>query len=63
MKKRTKLDALTELVHTNIAKAQKQQKLWYDRSSRKRVVEPGQKVLLLLPKSDSGLIIGRDHTR
>ncbi|KAI4887612.1 hypothetical protein NFI96_008963 [Prochilodus magdalenae] len=37
-------------------KAQEHQKHWYDRAARKRVLQPGQKVLLLLPTSDTGLL-------
>ncbi|KAL1249493.1 hypothetical protein QQF64_020498 [Cirrhinus molitorella] len=54
IKMRDKLDALTEMV--NMAKAQQQQKKRYDQSSRNRVLSVGQKVLLLLPTSDSSLL-------
>ncbi len=50
------MDAMSELVHDNMTRAQQQQKAWYDKSSRKRTLVPGQKVLLLLPTSDNGLL-------
>ncbi|KAI4881763.1 hypothetical protein NFI96_000363 [Prochilodus magdalenae] len=37
-------------------KAQEQQKRWYDKAARKRVLKPRQKVLILLPTSDTGLL-------
>ncbi|KAI4879913.1 hypothetical protein NFI96_003643 [Prochilodus magdalenae] len=56
LKMRDKMSQLTELVHTKMQKSQKHQKHWYDRAARKRVLQPGQKVLLLLPTSDTGLL-------
>ncbi|XP_016381266.1 cytochrome P450 2K1-like [Sinocyclocheilus rhinocerous] len=53
---REKMDLLVEMVQFNMAEAQQRQKTWYDRSSRKRTLVPGQKVLLLLPTSDTGLL-------
>lgn len=53
---REKMDAMSELVHDNMTRAQQQQKAWYDKPSRKRTLVPGQKVLLLLPTSDNGLL-------
>ena len=40
-----KLSQLTEIVHENREKAQEQQKHEYDKAARKRVLEPGQKVI------------------
>lgn len=50
---REKMDTMAELVHTNMANAQKRQKAWYDQSSRKRTLSVGQKVLLLERRSKS----------
>lgn len=50
------MDTMSELVHDNMTRAQQQQKTWYDKSARKRTLIPGQKVLLLLPTSDNGLL-------
>jgi len=50
------MDSMAELVRVNMTKAQQHQKQWYDQSSRKRTLHPGQKVLLLLPTSDSSLL-------
>ncbi len=56
LRMREKMDSMAELVHITMAKSQQQQKSWYDQSSRQRTLNPGQKVLLLLPTSDSGLL-------
>lgn len=56
LRMRDKLDQLTTLAHDNMAKAQAQQKSWYDRSARSRSFEPGQKVMLLLPSAESSLL-------
>lgn len=56
MKMRVKLDTMTELMSANMTKAQQQQRYWYDQSSRKRMLTAGQKVLLLLPTSESSLL-------
>ncbi len=56
LRMREKMDSMAELVHITMAKSQQQQKSWYDQSSRQRTLTPGQKVLLLLPTSDSGLL-------
>ena len=52
---RERLDQMTELVQENMAKAQQQQKRWYDKTARSREFEPGEKVLLLLPTSTNKL--------
>ena len=52
---RERLEKMASLVQTNMAKAQDQQKRWYDRTSRKRVFQPGEQVLVLLPTSTSKL--------
>ncbi|XP_066509706.1 uncharacterized protein [Hoplias malabaricus] len=56
LKIRDKLSQLTSTVHENMEKAQVQQKHWYDKVARKRVLQIGQKVLILLPTSDTGLL-------
>lgn len=56
LKMREKLDSMTEVVNANMTKAQQQQKHWYDMSSKNRTLAPGQKVLLLLPTSESSLL-------
>ncbi|KAL1263609.1 hypothetical protein QQF64_006348 [Cirrhinus molitorella] len=56
LKMSEKLNTMTDLMTTNMAKAQQQQKHWYDQSSRKITLTPGQKVLLLLPTSESSLL-------
>ena len=44
------------MAHDNLAQAQSNQKTWYDRTARSRTFNPGQKVLLLLPSSESSLL-------
>lgn len=56
IKMREKMEVTTEMVKVNMTKAQQQQKQWYDKSSRKRTLTLGQKVLLLLPSSHSSLL-------
>ncbi|XP_042611929.1 uncharacterized protein LOC122144820 [Cyprinus carpio] len=56
IKMREKMDSMVEMVRSNMTNAQQQQKQWYDQSSRSRTLSPGQKVLLLLPTSDSSLL-------
>jgi hypothetical protein len=53
---RNKMEEMTELVRSNMEQAQSQQKTWYDKSARKRILQPGQKVLLLLPTSENKLL-------
>ena len=43
---RERLEKMASLVQTNMAKAQDQQKRWYDRTARKRVFQPGEQVLV-----------------
>lgn len=53
---RSRLEEMSALAHQNMELAQRKQKTWYDRKSRGRTFEPGQKVLLLLPTDDSKLL-------
>lgn len=48
---REKLASMTELVQLNLAKAQTNQKTWYDRMAHAREFKPGDRVLVLLPTS------------
>ena len=52
---RERLARMTKLVQENLARAQKQQKSWYDRNARSRAFEPGDQVLVLLPTATSKL--------
>lgn len=56
LKMREKLDQLSTLAHDNQIRSQSRQKTWYDRNARLRTFQPGQKVLLLLPSSESSLL-------
>lgn len=56
LKMRDKLEMFQELAIDNLVQAQERQKKSYDKASRRRVFREGQKVLLLLPTSDSGLL-------
>ena len=53
---RERLEKMTELVQENLSRAQKQQKVWYDRNARNREFQPGDQVLVLLPTSTNKLI-------
>lgn len=56
LKMREKLEQLSSRAHDHLAKAQIQQKVWYDQTARSRSFIPGEKVLLLLPSSESSLL-------
>jgi hypothetical protein len=56
LKMRDKLEELSSLAHDNLAQDQASQKTWYDRTARSHTFNPGQKVLLLLPSSESSLL-------
>ena len=53
---REKMEEMTELVRSNLEKVQHRQKVWYDKKARQRTLQPGQKVLLLLPTSENKLL-------
>ncbi|CAI5638198.1 unnamed protein product [Oreochromis niloticus] len=53
---REKLQQMSELAQSHMAAAQKQQKTLFDRKARHRSFVPGQKVLVMLPTSDSKLL-------
>ena len=53
---REKLQTMTELAQRHMAEAQQYQKTWYDKAARQRTFSPGQKVLVMLPTSDSKLL-------
>jgi len=56
IKMRERLEEMSALAQETMGTAQRNQKKWYDQKSRERIFEPGQKVLLLLPTSDSKLL-------
>lgn len=51
-----KLVKMSALAQENLAKAQVQQKRWYDRNARERAFQPGEHVLALLPTSTHKLL-------
>ena len=51
-----KLVKMSTLAQENLAKAQVQQKRWYDRNAREREFQPGEHVLVLLPTSTHKLL-------
>ncbi|XP_069370624.1 uncharacterized protein [Paralichthys olivaceus] len=56
LRMREKLEQLSSMAHDHLAKAQTRQKTWYDQTARSRSFNPGEKVLLLLPSSESSLL-------
>ena len=56
VKMRERLEETTALAHEHMESAQRNQKVWYDQKARERVFIPGQKVLFLLPTSESKLL-------
>ncbi|XP_061110533.1 uncharacterized protein LOC133136803 [Conger conger] len=53
---RDRLARYQDEAEVNLREAQKSQKTWYDKQARHREFQPGQKVLLLLPSSNSKLL-------
>ncbi|KAL1246972.1 hypothetical protein QQF64_034274 [Cirrhinus molitorella] len=53
---RDRLEHYQEQARENLKEAQKAQKTWYDQNARQRQLQPGQKVLLLLPTSANKLL-------
>uniref|UniRef100_A0A3B3YYE4 ribonuclease H n=1 Tax=Poecilia mexicana TaxID=48701 RepID=A0A3B3YYE4_9TELE len=56
LKMRDKLEQFQELAHNNLVEAQQRQKKNYDKTARRRTFTEGQKVLLLLPTTESSLL-------
>lgn len=56
LKMRDKLEQLQELANSHLVEAQQRQKLNYDKTARNRIFKEGQKVLLLLPTTESSLL-------
>lgn len=56
LKMRDKLEKFKELANDNLSQAQQRQRQSYNKASRRRVFKEGQKVLLLLPTTESGLL-------
>ncbi|GAA6088180.1 uncharacterized protein LOC116373668 [Tachysurus ichikawai] len=54
---RDHLGSYREKAQENLRQAQKAQKTWYDQHARSRELQPGQKVLLLLPTSTNKLLM------
>lgn len=53
---RDKMEEMAELVRTNLGQAQGQQKAWFDKAAQQRSLQPGQKVLFLLPTTENKLL-------
>ena len=53
---RERLAGYQDEAERNMLDAQQSQKTWYDQKARQRELQPGQKVLLLLPSSTSKLL-------
>ncbi|KAJ8353111.1 hypothetical protein SKAU_G00206780 [Synaphobranchus kaupii] len=53
---RDRLERYREEAKTNLQEAQRTQKTWYYKQAHQRELQPGQKVLLLLPSSTSNLL-------
>ncbi|KAL3977676.1 G protein-coupled receptor [Sarotherodon galilaeus] len=56
LKMRDKLEQFQELAHCHLVSAQQRQKQNYDKTARRRAFKEGQKVLLLLPTTESSLL-------
>ena len=51
-----KLASMADLVGKNMKKAQETQKHWYNQNAREKTLEPGERVLFLLPTSSNKLL-------
>ena len=51
-----RLEKMTELVQENLSRAQKQQKVWYNRKAQSREFQLGDQVLVFLPTTTNNLI-------
>ena len=56
LKIRDKMADLSAMVRGNMKAAQAKQKVWYDKTARHCGLNPGERVLILLPISDTGLL-------
>ena len=56
LEKRERLAGYQDEAERNMLDAQQSQKTWYDQKAQHRELQPGQKVLLLLPSSTSKLL-------
>ena len=56
LKMRDHMQGLTERVQENMQSAQAKQRKWYDATARDRSLQPGHRVLVLLPTSESSLL-------
>jgi hypothetical protein len=52
-----RLARMSELARENLAKAQQEQKRWYDQNARVRRFQEGDQVLVLLPSSTNKLLV------
>uniref|UniRef100_A0A3B3HBU1 Gypsy retrotransposon integrase-like protein 1 n=1 Tax=Oryzias latipes TaxID=8090 RepID=A0A3B3HBU1_ORYLA len=53
---RNHLEKYRDLAQENLTRAQRDQKSWYDKKARQRELEPGKKVLILLPLTANKLL-------
>ncbi|KAI2648139.1 Transposon Ty3-I Gag-Pol polyprotein [Labeo rohita] len=53
---RDKLENFRNMAQENLQMAQKKQKVWYDKHARERELQPGQKVLVVLPSGTCKLL-------
>ena len=58
LKMRQRIQDMSELAQTNMARSQKRQKLYYDRKARGQTFKAGDKVLVLLPSGTNKLLCG-----
>lgn len=56
LRMRDQLMKTAALARENLLQSQRRQKDWYDRSARTQSFEPGDEVLLLLPKTENKLL-------
>lgn len=55
LKVKTRLELAKEMVERNMTEAQEDQRKWYDKKARETQLQPGDKVLVLLPTSNHSL--------
>ncbi len=53
---REKLESMSQLAQTNLTHSQTRQQTWYDKKERARIIQSGDKALVMLQSDNSKLL-------